>query len=250
MEWFEEYFGGLYGDVLEAVFPPEASLSQARAVAALLDLQKSDRVLDVPCGMGRVAVPLAKTGFRVTGVDAEAGFIDAARRRVQEEQVDARFLRCDMREISFEEEFEGAFNWFTSFGYFSDEENLAFLERVFAALKPGGRFAVDLVNKAWLVSNFIERTIDEVAGVRIEDQRRWNAASSRLESETVFEKGGKSERHKVSIRLYGGEEMKNLLSTAGFVEVRLSSGDGRGPFTASSPRLVAVAVKGDDRGPA
>ncbi len=242
-QWYETYFGGLYGDVLAATFDEAASRSQAETVARLLELKKGDRVLDVPCGCGRIAIPLARIGSCVTGVDFQPRFIDAAQRAAEKERLNACFIVGDMREISFEAEFDGAFNWFTSFGYFGDEEDLEFLGKVRAALVPGGRFAMDLINKPWLLANLRETVDDEIGGVRIHSRKRWDAAGSRLVSETVFEKGGRTEHLEENIRLYTGGELREILEAAGFGDVALFAGDGTSQLTALSVRLVAAAKR-------
>ena len=246
-EWFETYFDGLYWEVLAALFEHETSRRHAEIVARLLALEVGDSVLDVPCGMGRVALALLRMGFRVTGVDLQARYVEAARRAAKRERLDAHFAVGDMREISFEAEFDGAFNWFTSFGYFSEKEDREFLKRVRAALVPGGRFAVDVVNKPWLLANFRETNADEVAGIAIEERRTWDAAASRIVAETIFSKGGRVERVNSSIRLYSAAELQDMLVRAGFAEVAFYSADGASAPAADSPRLVAAAkaVKGN-----
>ena len=57
-------------------------------------------------------------------------------------------------DLDIDGEFDAAFNWFGSFGFFSEEDNLRFLRRVFAVLKPGGRFLLEGMNKTWLLANF------------------------------------------------------------------------------------------------
>ena len=242
-EWFEDYFTGLYAEVLDATFTRERSGEQANLIARLLELETGAAVLDVPCGGGRLSVPLAESGLRVTGIDLSAPLLERARRRARRAKAEIRFIRRDMREIDFEGEFDGAFNWFTSFGYFDDAGNAAFLGKVFRALRPGGRFAVELINKAWLLANYKPVTVDEVAGVHIESRHRFDAAASRTVSETVFEKGGKVEKHNDSIRVYSPPEMEAFLTEAGFDDIRLLAAEGAEPPSPESPRFIAVAVR-------
>lgn len=240
-EWFETFFAGLYGEVLAATFSEADSLAQANLISRLLELRPGEAVLDIPCGMGRLALPLARMGFRVTGVDIEKRFVEEALREAQKDNLDARFIVADMREIDFESEFDAAFNYFTSFGYFSDADNLEFLRKLRAALRPGGRFAVELINKAWLVMNFRAETTDELAGVSMKTHRRWDATGGRITAETVFEKGGRAERRDQSVRVYSPSEVAGLLEEAGFEDVRLFGVDGRGAPAPDSPRFTALA---------
>jgi 2-polyprenyl-3-methyl-5-hydroxy-6-metoxy-1,4-benzoquinol methylase len=68
-EWHETFFEGLYAQVLARSFDDARSQAEARLVKRLLRLRKRQRVLDIPCGMGRLAIPLAEMGLVVTGVD-------------------------------------------------------------------------------------------------------------------------------------------------------------------------------------
>ena len=63
----------------------------ARIVAQLLELlPRSGRVLDVGCGYGRIAVPLARAGFAVTGLDVSPNLLRAARREAASHGVAVR----------------------------------------------------------------------------------------------------------------------------------------------------------------
>lgn len=61
--------------------------AERRAVMALLDPRPGDRVLDAGCGSGFDAVPLARAGCVVTGVDLSPRMVEAARRRGVEAHV-------------------------------------------------------------------------------------------------------------------------------------------------------------------
>ncbi|MEO7235536.1 MAG: class I SAM-dependent methyltransferase [Lapillicoccus sp.] len=52
---------------------------EADLVEELLEPSGTRRVLDAGCGTGRVAIELARRGFSVVGVDADAGMLAAAR---------------------------------------------------------------------------------------------------------------------------------------------------------------------------
>ncbi len=68
---------------------PEALIAR---VAAFVGLKPGDAVMDLGCGPGLLAVPLAKLGFRVTAVDPEPDMIEACRAAAAEAGVtiDAR----------------------------------------------------------------------------------------------------------------------------------------------------------------
>src|SRR6185312_15567104 len=63
------------------------------------------------------------------------------------------FVHADMREMAFEKQFDGAYSMLTSFGYFDEETNLRVAERIGRALKPGGRFLLDILNRDYVVAD-------------------------------------------------------------------------------------------------
>lgn len=115
----------------------ERSEREADGIWDLLDLQPGVRVLDLACGHGRLANRLARRGAVVTGLDVTEPFIELARERDEEMAVDATYALGDMRTLEWREAFDVALNWFTSFGYFDDEENRRVLEGVHGALVSG-----------------------------------------------------------------------------------------------------------------
>ncbi len=241
-EWSDRFFNGLYGDVLAHQFAEGDSLWQARIVKKLLRARKGQRVLDIPCGMGRLTIPLARMRLDMTGVDLTASFIRRARRLTRKEGLEVRYIVKDMREIDFDGEFDAALNFFTSIGYASDADDLKFCRRVLRALKPGGRFLVETMNKSWLLSHFrTEKREQTIGGVRIVERARWDARAGRVRSNWTFRKGRRSERHQLSLRVFKGADMRKLLRTAGFRDIRLY---GRHPgerFSRHARRLIAVA---------
>lgn len=126
-------------------------------IMKILNLPPESDILDLYCGYGRHAIELAKKGFRVTGVDANQAFLDIATQKAQEEHVPVAFRLCDMRELDYNNQFDAVINMFAAFGYFTDEENAGVLQQVAKALRPGGLFLIDLLNREWMVHNNLNR---------------------------------------------------------------------------------------------
>ena len=240
-KWYQAFFDGLYAKVLPKTFDEATTLKQARIVKRLLKLRKGQRALDIPCGLGRIALPLARAGVNVTGVDLTGLYIRRARKQAKAEALNIEFIQGDMRDISFNAEFDAAFNFFGSFGYFSDADNLAFAKRVFQSLKPGGRFLIEGINKSWLLAHFRQRTEQTIAGIRIVQQGQWNARTGRVFSTWTFHGERTRERHRLSMRIYNGADMRSLLRAAGFRDIKLYGAPPLARFTRHSRRLIAVA---------
>jgi SAM-dependent methyltransferase len=240
--WYEKFFDGLYGRVLSSQFEQAKSLEQARVIKRLLGVRRGQRVLDVPCGQGRITLPLARMGLVMTGVDRTGAYLAKAARLAWRGRLAVRFLQSDMRAIAFEREFDAALNWFGSFGYFSDADNLEFCRRTLAALKPGGRFLVEGMNKSWVLAHFRPRQESRVGGVLVTQRSRLAPAEERIRTVWTLRRGRRAERHTVSMRVFTGTELREFLRAAGFGEVRLY-GPGGSRFTRHSRRLLAVATR-------
>ncbi|WP_263375109.1 class I SAM-dependent methyltransferase [Granulicella aggregans] len=107
----------------------------AKGVVELLSPQPGERILDLGCGDGALTEELAATGAIITGVDASAAMIEAAR---------ARGLHIDHHDataLPYENEFDAVFSnaalhWIRNAP--------AVLAGVHRALRPGGRFVVEM----------------------------------------------------------------------------------------------------------
>jgi 2-polyprenyl-3-methyl-5-hydroxy-6-metoxy-1,4-benzoquinol methylase len=111
----------------------------ASFVAYALALRAASSILDVPCGIGRVSLPLARLGYAVTGVDFVESFVAKARDNAKRAGLAVEFVRADMRDLPFRTQFDGIFNWLGSFGYFSDARTIALLQDSRRPSGPGVR---------------------------------------------------------------------------------------------------------------
>jgi len=107
-----------------------------QVVLDLLKPQAGERILDLGCGDGALTEKVVALGATVIGVDASADMVKAARQR----GIDARVM--DGCELSFENEFDGAFS--NAAMHWMKRDPDAVVMGVHRALKPGGRFAAEM----------------------------------------------------------------------------------------------------------
>ena len=160
---FDDDYLYFYEDMLR-----ERTDEEVEKIAGLLELDAGAEILDCPCGHGRISNGLAERGFRVTGIDASETFLQRARVDAQSLGVDVDYVHGDMRDLPWRERFDALVNWFTSFGYFSDEQNKAVLRQFHDALRPGGRLVLETQN--------IGRVFTELPAATL--RRRSEAATS------------------------------------------------------------------------
>lgn len=240
--WTESLFHGLYRKVLPKPAFEHRVAQEVPFLWETLQLRKGQRVLDCPCGFGRIGLELARRGVDIVGVDLVPAYIRSARRRARQEGLQGVFVAQDMRNIEYEQEFDAVLNWFTSFGYFRDEENLDVLHRFRRALHPGGRLLMELMNKSYLQTHFEPVRDESIADVEIHTKSKWSRDGKRLLSQWTMRHGDVEEIHDLDLRTYNGTELRRLLRKAGFVNIRLCDRQGK-RFTRHSPRLVAVAQR-------
>jgi len=68
---------------------------------ARLPLKPETRMLDVACGAGQIAIPAARAGARVTGIDLATNLIEQARARAQAERLEVRFDEGDAEMLPY-----------------------------------------------------------------------------------------------------------------------------------------------------
>ena len=240
--WFENFFTGLVVDFWRAVMPPDATKAEADFFEKTLAPPPGARLLDVPCGDGRLAIELARRGYRVTGVDISREFLDAAREAASREGLEIAWRQAEMRDLPWRGEFDGAFCGGSSFGFLGDEGDQAFLDAVARTLRPGARFALDGLKAAEVIlPQFRDRHDMTVGDIRFEAENSYDAASGTTENLYTVTRGGRTEVKAARHRIYTYRELAAMLEKARFSEVvgfGSLSGD---PFRLGSPRLAMAA---------
>lgn len=115
-----------------------------------LALPSRSRILDVTCGPGLYCHELARRGYRVTGVDFAPAAISYARAKAAEEGLSCTFMRQDVRQMDFHDEFEAAILLFGQLNAFTKGDAGDLLRRVAKALVPGGRFIAEVHNMEYI----------------------------------------------------------------------------------------------------
>ncbi|MEZ4294452.1 MAG: methyltransferase domain-containing protein [Polyangiaceae bacterium] len=245
--WWDEIFSE---DLLRTMDTPKLSFVQREVdfIEDSLGVEKGAVVLDLACGTGSHAVELASRGYSVVGFDLSLAMLARASDEAQERGQKLNFLQGDMREMAFEEMFDGIYCWHTSFGYFDEEKNLEVLSRARRALRQGGMLLLDIINRDFAAPRQPSLVWFEGDGCVCMDEMHVDFFTSRLKvKRTVMFEDGRTREVDYSIRLYNLHEVGKMMHDCGFRVVQVT-GHPAHPgvfFGSESPRIIVLAERAD-----
>lgn len=218
--WWQSFFDEQYLALWADVNPPEQSEREADALVELLALEPGDRVLDAPCGYGRVAIPLARRGLRVVGVDYSEALIARAEADRGDLSADAlTFLRADLRQPLPVGGFAAALNLFSSLGYGTEDDDLAILRTLHGALAPGGVLFLDTMHRDVVAARLARgvRPAKQLSdGTMLVETPRFDPIEGRMETTWRWNGPRRAGSRSASLRIYTITELVRLIERAGF----------------------------------
>ncbi len=246
MDVYAKFYDLRYGDFLD-------DLPMYTGFAA----RTGGPILELGCGTGRLLIPLAKEGYDVTGVDISTEMLKIAREKAAKASVQEKveLIEGDVRTFSTTKEYPLALSAVSSFmALDSLEKQIAGLENVRKAMRPGGLLILDLFNPNPSVLlegdgrvNFVGEWELEDGSVVQEFSIRTTHASSQIHEITylydVLKPDGSIDRHRTQVRLkYIGEpEGRLLLERTGYKVEAVYGSYELDPFDDYSPSMIFVA---------
>ena len=223
----------------------EAASDEVEAIVYLLEIEPPGEILDLCCGVGRHSLEFARRGYRVTGVDRTASYLQVARDKAVDEGLQLDLVEEDMRSFVRTGSFDAAINLYTSFGYFEDpEEDRKVVENLFCSLKPGGRLVMEMMGKEILARVFLPRDWQELPDGSLFLQERHVACDwTWMENRWILVRDGERIEHTIGHRIYDAAGLRALLLGAGFESVSIYGSLAGARYDTSAQRLVAVARK-------
>lgn len=244
-EWFDD--DSFWRELYPFMFPERRFSDAVRQVDQALELTKTTGklALDLCCGPGRCSIALARRGYSVTGVDRTKYLLARAKRRAKAARVRIEWVQADMRDFVRPGAFDLVLSIFTSFGYFDDKrEDLVVLANIFASLRPGGTFLIDVLGKEWLARVFQPTTSETLPdGTRLVQRHEIYDGWTRIRNEWILVRKGKARSFAFHHTVYSGQELKDRMEKVGFVDVRLYGDLEGSDYGTNAQRLIAVGRK-------
>jgi SAM-dependent methyltransferase len=228
-----------------------------------LDLAKKTEgpLLELACGTGRLAIPLAREGFQVTGLDISAPMLAVARRKLEQESEETRarlqLLEGDMSNFSLKEKFGLIFIAYRSFQALLEKASQRDCLRCCAEhLKSDGLLGINVFYPK--LSLLTVRKPAEIPAreyvLAVGDQIResglveYDIANQKVHWKAHYECTAPDGRRTIhestsDLRYFFRYEMEWMLESCGFEVEALYGNFDHSPLQADSPEMIFVARK-------
>lgn len=242
-EWFKDWFDS--NEYLD-VYSHRDKTDVANLLVLITrnyDFKSETKVLDAACGNGRFSNYFAKTGFDVTSFDLSMQLLKIAQRKSTEDNLNVKYFRSDIRNVPLKGSFDLVLNMFTSFGYFtSDNENFSFIRTAYELLNEKGYFIFDYLNKDYVINNLIPKSHKTIGNKKIIEERRIN--NNRVEKKIIIESSSERKIFQESVLIYSKDEIIDGFNLCGFKVAKIF-GDyiGSNYNSLTSERLLIFFVK-------
>ena len=237
---FGDDYPYFYGESID----DEHSDADTAEILGLLQLPSGSRILDVPCGHGRLSRRLAAAGMEVTGVDLTPTYVEEARADPHLRPGSVTYLEGDIRSLPVDGPFDAVVCWLNSFGYYDDDDCHKVLEEFHRVLRPGGQVAIDQMHHDGGVRHFTpapDAVVVALGDDAMFEVSTFDPITGRMLVERTAYRDGSARRASYFIRLPTPPEWVVWLEAAGFHDVQFRAGGG-GQLELDSWELVVTAT--------
>lgn len=180
-------------------------------------------------------------------MDKTKRYIDMARENAR--WLRASFFQGDYRNMDIVEEYDAAYNFFTSFGYHDDHTNLDVLRRFAKALKPGGKLLIDVQNRELYATGnpyYEEFSEFEQDGIKyaLLLESVLDVETSRVEiTQKLYGHPDGPYEMVFTVRLYTMAEFRWLLNQTGMEVIETYGDVNSEEYSMTSSRCIVIARK-------
>jgi SAM-dependent methyltransferase len=239
--WWKTFFDSDYIRIWGGREKATETDEQVQGIWELLALREGSRVLDAPCGYGRLSLPIVRRGAIVVGVDqSEELLAHAENNRGDLPAERLRYFRHDLRQPLGESGFDAAFNVFSSIGYTSEKDDLAILKTLRSAVRCGGRVLIDTMHRDAVAALFSRGAIPAqrlADGTLVVEEPTFDAVSGRVNTTWYWSGPAGQGRKSASLRLYTVTELVHLLQSSGLQFLSAHHGCSTLEFKGEGPEM-------------
>ena len=240
-DWFKNWFNSHHYFLLYQNRNEEEAEQFFELIKKNVPLQPDWKILDFCCGYGRLSKVIAREGYNVTGVDLSEKFIQRAIEESRKENLQIKFIKCDARSFFESEKYNLGISFFTSFGYFSDEENELTFQNLVRSILKNGWIAFDYFNAEYVLKNLVKNEDFEIDGYKINISRK--IEGNRINKIIRIISEDKTEEYVELVRIYSVEDLKDLFEKNGLVIKKIFGDYSGSDLNENSPRVIIFAQK-------
>ncbi len=242
--WYKSFFNGLAVELWDNAVPRSYSDEEAKFITLILPGRKKLRILDAPCGSGRIATRLSAMGHHVTGIDISEISINKLKKESLKRKFDIEAIRADILNYDTNADYDLAVCMGNSFGYFPEDKMKIFTGNIFNSLKKRGRFLINTgILAESILPNLEEKNWYEMSGIFFLIENFYQAGESVLKTDMIFIKGNNIERKTAYQFVFTLDSVIRMLSFAGFNSVKVYSGLKGEQYKAGDAQAYIVAGK-------
>jgi SAM-dependent methyltransferase len=216
---------------------------EIHSLLKLVEIPPNASVLDVACGPGRHSFELNRLGYAVLGVDANPGFINAARQKAGSDSSGLEFRVEDIRVMALSQPMQLAIFLFNSFGYMKSDENAMVLAQIWKAIDFGGKVVMSIAGKEVVARQFVSTIEKCKAGVKLTRKSFIRDGWTHLEQLWELNDDSSRQHFFTSQQLYSANELRDLLGHIGFSKIQIFGSLDGAPYDQDAKAMVALALK-------
>lgn len=206
------------------------------------------QLLDIGCATGELAIQLAQNGTFVTGIDLNEDLLSQAQAKIGFEDfqtANPKFQKGNMLELKTDfqpGQFDGVLCFGNTLVHLQTPELVQqMLNGVFAVLKPGGHFLLQILNYDYILNEPVsELPVIDTENIRFTRKYRFPESGSLIsfQPELLIKSENKTIKNETPLLALQSRELTELLQNTGFSEIELFSNFKQEPFGGKHLPLV------------
>lgn len=241
-------FATIYDRLMNDI-PYEKWVKYIQDILAQYNL-KPEMVLDLGCGTGNVAIPMARLGYQVTALDLSTDMLAVAEQKSRTDGLNIKFIHQDMRQIDLPANYDLVVSMCDSLNYLLEDADLKnVFTKIYELLNPGGLFVFDL-NTAYKIGQiFANETFvyneDDVAYIW---ENSFEPATSICDMDLTFFVRDETNHYKRFMEShaekgYDSKEVVKWLADVGFNHISIYEAITFKPPEANTERIYFIVKK-------
>jgi len=226
--------------------PLEETEKEVDFIMDSLGITPQSSLLELGVGDGRHLLEFARRGFNITSYEMSLPLLLRSAEISHRFNIAAKYIQGDYRDLGMDDSFDAVYCVGTRFGFYDEESNQKVLRSVNRALRSGGRFLLDVLNRDYLLKDLPARIWRDGQDCLVLEEVDFDYFTSRLISRrTVAFEDGRHTEQEISVRVFSLHEIGKLLHRNGFSVLEVSGhASHRGYFFGDqSASMVLLAEK-------